>query len=468
MDINKFNSIHFIGIGGISMSGLAMLMLTRGKKVSGSDAKKSKTTDHLVESGAHVYYHHTSDNIKEVDLVVYSSAVSPENPEIRYALEHNIPVINRGVFLGLVMKDFESSINISGTHGKTSTTGFISSIFEESSENATIMIGGMLDKIGGNVKIGDEKVFITEACEYKENFLNFFPTHSVILNIEEDHLDYFKDINHIISSFEKFALKTLEVGYVFLNTDDKNIHKMNLPSSDKIITFGLNEDAIYRAENIKFDASSCPSFTVNIHGKDVSFTLSVPGYHNLYNALAAISVAAFFDIPADIITSGINQYAGTHRRFDKKGYYHGALIVDDYAHHPSAIKITLDSVSRMPLKKKIVIFQPHTYSRTHALLDEFAQSFENADLLLITDIYAAREKDTGLVHSKDVLAQIKTFNPKLDARYISNFDEAVHILSEVASEGDLIITLGAGNVNDICERLLLLERQEVGSKSKAL
>lgn len=454
MNLDKINSIHFIGIGGISMSGLAMLMLNKGKKVSGSDAKKSKTTENLLSAGATVYYEHIAANIKNVDLVVYSSAVSDENPEIKFALTNNIPVLSRGVFLGLLMKDFEYSINISGTHGKTSTTGFITSIFEESEENATIMIGGMLDKINGNVKIGDSKFFITEACEYKDNFLNFFPTHSIILNIEEDHLDYFKDIDHIISSFEKFAKKTLIGGFLFINTDDKNINKMNLQANERIISFGIKSKSKYQALNISFNKLDYPSFDVFINEELVHFELQVPGFHSLYNSLAAIALAAECKIPSSIIVKGINLYTGTHRRFDRKGYYNNALIVDDYAHHPSAIKITLDSVQRMDKNKTIVIFQPHTYTRTYSLLDDFAESFTGVDLLIITDIYAAREADTGTVHSKDLCDKILQFNPNIKLEYISNFEDIVNYLKKVIEPNDIVITMGAGTVTEISDLLV--------------
>ncbi|MFA5524738.1 MAG: UDP-N-acetylmuramate--L-alanine ligase [Tissierellales bacterium] len=450
---HNFSHVHFIGIGGISMSGLAEILLENGYKVSGSDMKSSTILKKLENKGALINIGHSKNNIGNADLIVYTDAINKDNPELIEAYERNITTVDRGTFLGQLMKLYKNSIAVSGTHGKTTTTGMMSVIFNNSSLDPTILLGGELDLIGGNVKIGKGEVLLTEACEYKGNILKFHATVGVILNVDEDHLDYYQNLEHIIATFSDFVKLIPENGYIIANNDDVNVKEAIKSSKCSIITFGINDKADYRATDIIFNSLGLPSFKLIIKENQVyEVSLGAMGTHNIYNSLAAIATAHISGVPMDSIIDSISKYIGTHRRQEYKGNLKGARIIDDYAHHPTEVKATLSALKNSSSGRIICAFQPHTYTRTKALLKEFAESFSDADKVLIADIYAAREKDTGEIHSKDLTKEI--VKNGVDAEYLGTFEEIGNHIKSMASEGDTIVTMGAGDIYIVGEMLL--------------
>ncbi|KPU42804.1 UDP-N-acetylmuramate--L-alanine ligase [Oxobacter pfennigii] len=442
---DKNLKVHFIGIGGISMSGLAETLLHHGYKVSGSDANKSSITDRLAKKGAKINIGHDSQNVKDADLIVYTAAVKWDNPELIEGKAKGIKIVDRAEFLGQIMKQYKYSVAVSGTHGKTTTTSLISIIMKNAELDPTIMVGGELDAIGGNVRPGKSPYFITEACEYVESFLSLYPYVGIILNVDSDHLDYYKDINHIIDAFTKFAKLVPKDGYIIVNKDDENSLKACQSIDARLITFGFSEGADWVAKNIEYDEKGCGSFDAYFKGQLFGpFKLNVPGKHNVYNSLSAIACARIFDIDIETIQNSFLEFYGTHRRFEKIGEKCGVVVIDDYAHHPTEIKATLAAAKNYPHKKIWCVFQPHTYSRTIKLLDEFSCAFNDADELILTDIYAARELDTGEINSSKLADMI--VSQGVNAKYIKSFDDIVTYLKDNTAEGDVIITMGAGDV----------------------
>ena len=451
---NKKN-IHFIGIGGISMSGLAEILIHAGKCVSGSDANESKITNHLASLGAKIYFGHNEENIsKDVDLVVYTAAISEDNPEYVKAKEYNIPCIARATLLGLIMKQYKTAIGVSGTHGKTTTTSMIADILLAANTDPTVMVGGILGSIGGNIRIGESSNFITEACEYTNSFLSFYPTIGIILNVSEDHMDFFKDIDDIRNSFRKYCELIPADGTLIINADipDYKYFTEGLPC--EIITFGSKESgADMYAENVTFDELARGEYDLMIKGEKVSrIKLSVTGMHNVMNSLSAIACALTMKLEMDDIKKGLASCIGSERRFQKKGEVNGITVIDDYAHHPDEITATLMTAKNYPHKNTWCVFQPHTYTRTKAFLKEFAQSLSLADKVVLTDIYAAREKNTIGISSLDLLEELKKLN--VEAYYFGSFEEIKKFLLEKCINGDLLITMGAGNVVNIANELV--------------
>ncbi|SHJ98467.1 UDP-N-acetylmuramate--L-alanine ligase [Tepidibacter formicigenes] len=446
--------IHFIGIGGISMSALAKICLSKGYIVSGSDAQESKIVKDLKKQGANISIGHKKENItNDINLLVYTAAIKEDNEELKEAQLRNIKTMSRAKFLGELMKDYKNSIAVSGTHGKTSTTSMISLIFEHSGLDPTILVGGNLKDIGGNTKIGNSENFITEACEYVDSFLEFNPKISVVLNIEADHLDYFSCLDDIKDSFNRFGRLLPKNGYLIVNGDDKNCIDILHNIDANIIKYGQGKDNDLIIKGIKFNELGHGIFSIEFKGKDLGeFNLSIPGIHNIYNAASAIAVGIVSNIPIDKIKSNIYKYTGVGRRFEYKGKYKDAIIIDDYAHHPTEIKATLSAAKNMCKGKLWCIFQPHTYTRTYSLLDEFSNSFFDADKVIITDIYAAREKDTGLVHSSDLANRLKEHN--IDALYIKSFDDIAKYICENVNKNDVVITTGAGNIYQVADIIL--------------
>jgi len=445
--------IHFVGIGGISMSGIAHILLKRGHRISGSDRSVSTITDKLKAQGVEFFHGHSREHIKNPDLVVYTSAVDVYNPELEAAREKGIKTIDRASMLGLLMKQFEYSIAIAGAHGKTTTTSMVSLITENAGLDPTLLIGGELDQIGGNVKVGQNRYLVTEACEYKENFLKFHPYIAVILNIDQDHLDYFKDLNHIKSAFAKFAGLIPDNGWVVAFHDDPVLTEIVSGLSCNVISYGLTDEAQVFAKNITFDNSGCPAF--ELYSKNAyleTIKLAIPGQHNVLNALAAISIALILGIDINTVKTTLAVFTGTHRRFEIKGKYNGATVIDDYAHHPAEIRATLEAAENFPHNRIWCVFQPHTYTRTKFLFEDFARSFNNADRVIVTDIYAAREKDTGEIHSTHLVKEMS--NRGKDVIYLAGFEDIARHLSENLQDGDLLLTVGAGNVYKIGEILL--------------
>ena len=450
--------IHFIGIGGISMSALAEICINKGYKVSGSDANESYLLDNLRNQGAQIFIGHEEKHLTDdVDIVVYTAAISDENPELLASKKKNKLTMNRAAFLGQIMREYENSIAVSGTHGKTSTTSMLSTIFEFSNLDPTILVGGNLSTIGGNVKIGKSSHFITEACEYVDSFLNFNPKISIVLNIEEDHLDYFSGIDEIKASFNKFGKLLPKDGFFIINGDDENTKDILHDVKATIINYGTNENNDAIISNVEFDKDGCGLFNIIFKGTDLGrFEISVPGRHNIYNASGAILAAYVSNIDLESIRENIKSYAGVGRRFEVKGNYNEALVVDDYAHHPTELKATLSAAKQIKNADLWCVFQPHTYTRTKSLLNEFAEAFYSADKVIITDIYAAREDDPGDIHSKDLVN--KLYQNHVNVMYIPTFEEITKFLSENVKKDDLVITAGAGPIYKVAEALVELNK----------
>ncbi len=445
-------TIHMIGIGGISMSGLAEILKNKGYTVQGSDANDSNVIKKLRENNIKVAVGHNEENIGNASAVIFTAAIKKDNPEYIAAVNKNIPLIERSVLLGEITRLFSNTVAIAGTHGKTTTTSMISTAFIECEKDPTITVGGELPLIDGNYKIGQSNFLITEACEYVESFLELSPNVSVVLNVEADHLDYYKDINHIKSSFQKFLDKLPNDGFAVLNADDKNSYELLKNTKCNIISFGIKNMAKYSAQNIIFERDKT-YYNLYIDNKFVSeVVLSVPGMHNIYNSLACIAVCDVYKLDLQRAIESLKNFCGAKRRFEKKGMLNDAEIYDDYAHHPSEIKATLLAAKNRNMKKVWCVFQPHTYSRTKALLNEFANAFYNADQVIITDIYAAREKDTGEISSKDLVNEIQKTSK--NAIYIKEFSDIENYLRDNLQAGDILLTIGAGNVYKIGEKLI--------------
>lgn len=452
--INKEKSVFFIGIGGISMSALAHILKNDGYLVSGSDFKESDTVAELIASGICVSVGHKAENVENAGLVVYTAAIKEDNPELVRAKELNIPAIERAVLLGAMMKNYKYPVAVSGTHGKTTATSMLSHILCESDKDPTILVGGVLPLIGGNMRDGGKDYFVTEACEYCASFLKFFPLYSIILNIEEDHLDYFNDLDDIIDCFSAFVQKTPKHGGIIANFDDEEVIKAVECAPCKVVSYALNnKNCDYCVGNLKFDENGFSEFDV-FYKKEfyISVKLSVPGLHNVSNSLAVIAAADLLGVEKEGIKKGLLSYKGTNRRFEYKGELNGAKIYDDYAHHPTEIKATLDAAKATGAHRIRCVFQPHTYTRSYALRDEFAQAFFNCDDLVVTDIFAAREPDTGLIHSKDLVEAINKTGK--DAKYIKDFCDVEEYFKNSAQDGDIIFTMGAGDVYKIGEKLI--------------
>lgn len=454
IDFKKPIHVHFIGIGGISMSGLAEILIKEGFTVSGSDDKRSALTEHLETLGAAVFYPLKASNIiAGIDVAVYTAAIHEDNPEFAAAKNQNIPMLSRAELLGQLMTNYATPIAVSGTHGKTTTTSMLSHILLEAEKDPTISVGGILNAIGGNIRVGNSDVFVTEACEYTNSFLHFFPKIGIILNVEEDHMDFFKDIDDIRSSFHKFAALLPEDGALVINKNIEELSSIIEGLDCKVITYSECQNADYTASNIAFDELGNASFDLIRYGEYVDrITLSVAGTHNVSNALSAIAVADLLDIPLDSIKKGILSFGGTVRRFQYKGERNGFTIIDDYAHHPTEIKATLTSAQNYPHKDIWCIFQPHTYTRTKAFFHEFAEALSLADHIILADIYAARETDTLGMSSEALAEEIKKLGA--DAYYLPSFAAIEEFVLEKVIHGDLLITMGAGDVVNIGESLL--------------
>lgn len=449
--LNKDAHIHFIGIGGISMSGLAQIMLKKGYTVTGSDRAKSHITDKLEKLGAVIYEGHAAENIKGANLVVHTAAVHDDNPEMQAAKAASVELITRAEFLGAIMKLYHHAAGIAGTHGKTTTTSMLAHALIRAGLDPTVSVGGELDIIGGNIRTGNSDYFITEACEYTNSFLHFFPTVALITNVDEDHLDFFSGIDEIIESFRKYAMLTKEKGCVVASGQDKNTRKALEGTDLDIKYFGIGGEYEYHAENLKYTAGF-PSFEVwHNSEKLIDVSLKVPGEHNVLNTLAVAAVCDIWGADMQLAKTGIEEFPGAHRRFEKKGEYGGALIMDDYAHHPTEIKATLKAAAETEHNRLWCVFQPHTYSRTRTLWNEFCESFDNVDELIITHIYAAREKPDGVTKPQNLAKDIAKRGVKV--RYIDDYKEIENVLKSELKPCDIAFTMGAGDVVDIADDL---------------
>ncbi len=453
-ELKKYKYIYMIGIGGVSMSGIAEILKHWGFTVTGSDFCESDTTRKLNLDGIHVVIGHDVNMVAKSDLVVYSAAIQEEDVELVRARELGIPTMERADFLGLITKAFEDTICISGTHGKTTTTSMVSMCFLEAGFDPSIQVGATLKAIDGNYRIGNSSHFIIEACEYVESFLKFYPKAEVILNIDNDHLDYFKNIENINQAFIKYVKRLPENGLLVANYDNSYCTKLHEHTKAKVISYGIqNEKANFVGRNITFDKNGFPRFDVYHNNQFYgSFELSVPGSHNVLNALACISLCDSYSLPKADIKSALKKYTGAHRRFEYVGQLNGVSIYDDYGHHPTEIKATANALKKKTYHHSWVIFEPHTYSRTKNLLDDFADSLTYFDNIIITDIYAARETNTYGISSQDLVNKIKELGRK--AIYISSFDDIVTYLKDHTEKDDIILTLGAGSVTNIGPMLL--------------
>ena len=454
INFDKPIHIHFIGIGGISMSGLAEILLEEGFTVSGSDSKESPLTKKLESEGAVIHYGQCAENITDtIDCVVYTAAINRSNPELMEAVSRKIPMLTRAELLGQLMKNYDTPIAVSGTHGKTTTTSMISHILLAADLDPTISVGGILKAIGGNIRVGKSETFITEACEYTNSFLHFFPKISVILNIEEDHLDFFKDLEDIRHSFHQFAGLLPADGTLVINGEIENYPEIYEGLNCNVVTYGTADTFDYSAADTAYDDKGFVSFELIKHGERKGrIQLSVTGDHNVSNALASIATAELLDIPMETIQKGLLSFSGTDRRFEYKGTFNGVTVVDDYAHHPTEIAATLKAAQHYPHENIWCVFQPHTYTRTKAFFNEFAEALSHTDHLVLADIYAARETDTLGVSSEALAEEAAKLGT--DAHYFPSFAEIEAFLKENCKPGDLLITMGAGDVVKVGEELL--------------
>ena len=453
-NIKKYQKIHMIGIGGISMSGIAEILANWGFSVSGSNNVDSEILHTLENAGIKVFVGHDAKNVIGADCVVYTAAIHQDNPELVHAKELGIPTIERSDFLGELTRCYKNTIAISGTHGKTTTTSLVSLCFLEALRDPSIQVGAIIKELDGNYRVGNSEHFVIEACEYVESFLKFSPKAEIILNIDNDHLDYFKTFENIKKAFVKYVKLLPNDGLLVINGDDKNCLDLPQYTNAKVITYGIeNINADFVAKDIEFDNDGFPEFDVYKKGEFFEkIKLSVPGGHNVLNALACISLCDYYGIDKKDLQSALKKFTGAHRRFEFKGKVNGASIYDDYGHHPTEIVATSKSVANKKHNKSWVVFQPHTYSRTKNLLDDFAHALLNFDNVIVLDIYAARETNTYNISSKDLVDKIISLGK--DAKYIPDFDECVSFLKDNVQKDDLILTLGAGTVTKIGPMLL--------------
>ncbi len=450
---NEYKKIHFIGIGGVSMSALAVLLKDRGIDVQGSDSQKSKATEDLEKSGIKVFIGHTKENVHNgVDLIVHTAAIKEDNDELTYARESNIKIIDRAKLLGMIISNYEVPIAVAGTHGKSTTTSLLSKIFLEANLDPTISVGGFLKEINGNLRDGGAKYFIFEACEYYDSFLQFYPKVACVLNVELDHVDYFSGFDHVIKSFNKFVKNVASDGHLIINNNVERIEEIVEGATCNVFTVG-NEEARLFAKNIVFDENGYPTFDVYFDNKLLkTLKIAQVGEHNIFNTLTAIAVAICTGVDLESAFISASEFTGLNRRFQIKGELDGAKIIDDYAHHPTEISCALSAQREATKEKAFVIFQPHTYTRTKEFYKEFAQSLSIADCVILVDIYAAREKNVYDISSKDIL-DILLANGK-EAYYFDNHSKVVEFVKQTVKTGDSVITMGAGDVYKIGETIL--------------
>ncbi len=441
--------IHMIGIGGISMSAIAHMLLYFGYTVSGSDRTKTNLTDKLEALGVKIFEGQKPKNIETPDLVCYTAAIAKNDPELLCAKEKGIPCLERAQLLGQLMTLYRHPIAVAGTHGKTTTTSMLALILMAAELDPTILVGGELPQINGNYKIGTKDYLVCEACEYVESFLNFKPFLSIITNIEADHLDYFGTLNNIITAFEKFARLNSPNGYIIVCSDDKYTQSVVQNIETSVLTYAIfDPKADFIAKNIKNNDFGGVSFDIYLHGeKYLSLNMHIAGEHNVYNATGAAAAAYALGIDKNAIKAGLEEFGGTKRRFEKVGKFSGVTVIDDYAHHPTEIKATLKTAKELNFNRVWCVFQPHTYSRTLNLFDDFKEVLPLADNLIIADVYSAREKYTGKIHSCDLALSI----PK--AVYMNDFSAICRYIKENAQDGDAVLTVGAGDVFKIGKML---------------
>lgn len=448
----KVKRIHFVGIGGIGMSGIAEVLLNLGYSIIGSDQGESDITARLARLGARVFKGHSADNLDSSDVVVTSTAIKPDNPEVVKAHEMGIPVIPRAEMLAELLK-MKFSVAISGMHGKTTTTSMVSTVLAHGGLDPTMVIGGKLASIGSNARLGDGEVLVAEADESDGSFLKLSPAIAVITNIDREHLDFYKDLDEIKEAFIKFANIVPFYGSTILCADDENVRSILPYVKRRTISYGISEPADYQARDVDLSGHSS-SYDLSFKGKSLGrVRLNVPGLFNVYNSMATIAVARELDMSFENIRDGLLAYSGVQRRLELKGKCNGVTVVDDYGHHPTEVKATLAAARQVWKERLIVVFQPHRYTRTRALFPEFVNAFSDADTLILTDIYPASEKPIEGVHSFRLYEEIRRIGHP-DVRYYADFGQIVERLLEIARPNDVIITQGAGSVWKIGEDFL--------------
>ncbi len=450
--------IYLIGIGGVSMSGIALLLKEANYEVVGTDRELSKTVQHLMENGININIGHKYENITEdIDLVVRTAAIKEDNEEIMSAKQKGIEIIDRATMLGCILKNYKNSICVAGTHGKTTTTSIIAEILLKENVDPTITVGGNLSTIGGNLKIGSKDYIVAEACEYVNSFLKFYPKIGVILNVEHDHIDFFKTLNDVLNSFNKFAKNVLKDGHLIINKDIEGFNDIINNVSCNIITFGKN-DATYTYNILEVDKEGFSTFNI-IKGDKILCTTKIykPGEYNVLNAVASFVVAHTLNFNAISISNSIKEYKGIDRRYQFKGYFNEIPIYDDYAHHPTEIRELIKAVKKGRYNKIFVVFQPHTYTRTKELLSEFAFELKSCDEIIITSIFPAREKNIYNINSKHLVDEVTKYNENVV--YLNEYEEIKNILTKKAKIGDIILTVGAGDVYLLGEYLVEKNRR---------
>ena len=453
LDIKKYKHIYMIGIGGISMSGIAEILVKWGYNVTGSNNTTNDQTEWLEKNGVKVNIGHNADNItKDIDLVVYTAAIGEDNPERIRAKELDIPSVERGEFLGEITKLYKDTIGIAGTHGKTTTTSMVACSFLEADLDPSIQVGAVLSNINGNYRVGHSDYFIIEACEYCESYLSFKQRSAIVLNIDDDHLDYFGNIDNIQKSFEKYVSHLPEDGYLVVNADDERCYNLRNATKAKVISIGSGQFADWYYEDLDFDDEGCPSYNAYYKGEDKGrITLRVTGVHNVMNSLACIALCDAYGIDIKTVAKALLKFGGAARRLEYKGDFKGARVFDDYGHHPTEIMATVRGLKNKKFNESWVVFEAHTYSRLAGHLKDFAKALVNFDHIIIMDIYAAREENVYDIHESDLMDELKKLNK--DSIHISDYDEIVDYLGKNVKENDIILTLGAGNVTKIATLL---------------
>ena len=438
------HSVFFIGVGGINMSSLALITKERGYLVGGSDRTRTETTERLETSGIEMFYEHKAEHVDGYDAVVYTVAISPDNEEYVRAKERGIPLISRADYLGYLMTGYGNRVGLSGMHGKSTTTSMCAEIFMRAGADPTVLSGAALSSMGGAYRIGGERHFVFEACEYMDSFLDFYPSVAVILNIEMDHVDYFESMEHIKTSFRRFAEKTGEDGCVVANLDDENVRDALCGFGGRIVWFSLTDKtADFYADRVSVTFGK-PSFDIMAKGKHFCHVdMKMPGKHCVADALAAAAAAYECGISGEQVGMGLSAFSGAARRMEYKGRFMGADVYDDYGHHPTEIKTTLEGAAAMGYRRTFCVFQSHTYSRTIGLFEEFKKSFSAVDEAIIADIYAAREKDTGVVSGKSLAEAMS------NGKYVGDLGEITEYLRGTLGEGDLLVVMGAGDIYKI-------------------
>jgi len=462
----RIQHVHFVGIGGIGMSGIAEVLVNLGFRVSGSDLKASSVTERLQQMGIEIFEGHAAENVDKPHVVVRSTAVRDDNPEIVEANRRSIPVIPRAEMLAELMRLKPHTVAVAGSHGKTTTTSMVATVLGHAGLDPTIVVGGVVGAFGSNAHLGTSDLMVVEADESDRSFLMLTPTIAVVTNIDREHMDYYHDMDDVRACFANFVNKVPFYGSSVLCLDDPNVQAIIPLLERRRMTYGLSAQADVSAHGIRYDNQFGSTFTV-WRGTDVvgDLTLRVPGMHNVYNALAAIAVGFELEVSFEKISEGLNSFTGAGRRFQTKGEVNGVLVVDDYGHHPTEVRATLAAAKLGSGGRRIVVlFQPHRYTRTHDLMQEFARSFNNADVLFITDIYAASEDPIEGIDSEALTNAIKRFGHK-EVSYIGGLENAASFLRDYVQPGDLVVTLGAGTVSRVSDQLVSLMRDQAQGKS---